>query len=1139
MDRAITAEHLLSEASWLRRLAGRLADDRDDADDLAQEAWIAAWRRQPDPDRPLRPWLAKVVRDAARMRRRTDARRAAREATVADDAAVATPDDLLAQARLHQTLVELVLALDEPYRATVLARYVEGRSAADIARAAGVPEGTVRWRLSQALHRLRDQLDARARKRAWLPFAAAGGGHALRATTTKTVVGAVIALALLLALFRFGPGSSGGAGRGFRPPPIDAPITPFAGADSKHASGNATPSGPPWLTPADAATHPIAGRVVDEHGAPIAGALVQLQSWPIGNEENRSITAADGTFHFAPRYAAAYYVAASASRRAPTSMYIDSRASSDGYEPSELVLILGDCAQTAEGMITDAGGGPIAGATILRLTTGRPGPFGVAVTSAADGSYAICLPRGTSWLNVGADGYEHVLRELAAHDGRLHVDIALAPGASVGGQVIDAATGAPIAGVWVGLWPIVRRSGEGADRHALTDENGRFTIDALALGRYSLTAQDDSHVKASIDELTVSSVNGTTLAPIRMDRGETIRGVVRSGETPVANARVGLTVPGLNYGGLLPTPMSVVTAADGTFILHGVPRAPSLTPTVATYAVRSPTTIDTTSPPANLVLEVDALSTLRGRVVRAGVGVADAAVTARGTEGGDKGWRTAVDGTFAIPGVAPGAYQVSAMSDSLGAYSTRAASVTVPSNADVIIELDAGGTMTGTVRDEAGAAVVGAEVIAKDEHSDDYGASITAVDGSFAISTLAGGDYRVHVRPYASAPHDFAWAGTAPAVLSVPNGSTHVGPITLTVKRSVRPIAGIVIDETGAPVSDAIVRLGPVWGWTSTVPIARTTTDGRFRLTAVGDGPFSLDAGTGGGPLASLTDVAPGTEDVVLRLVRPGSIAGTVVGLAGARVWLWRAGGILGAASVPEGQRTVMTRDDRFVFAGLVPGDYGLLAVSATDTASAAVHIEPGLSASVTMAAGPTRRVTGTVSIVGGGRVVGATCIAAPSLGELLPPGMNRSLPQQAVTAADGTFAIERAPAGDALVLCVPARRYTSGAVVVPAAADHATVEIAPGHEAELAEPGFAFVDNLVPPIVADVYGDDAVHAGIAPGDRVVAIDGMNVESLYVTTVALLIESRPSGSTVTLTFDRDGARFDAPIVMTQPVPHAY
>lgn len=47
------------------------------------------------------------------------------------------------------------MALDEPYRTTVLLRYYEGLTAAAIARLLSVPAGTVRWRLSQALDRLR------------------------------------------------------------------------------------------------------------------------------------------------------------------------------------------------------------------------------------------------------------------------------------------------------------------------------------------------------------------------------------------------------------------------------------------------------------------------------------------------------------------------------------------------------------------------------------------------------------------------------------------------------------------------------------------------------------------------------------------------------------------------------------------------------------------------------------------------------------------------------------------------------------------------------------------------------------------------------------------------------------------------
>ncbi len=53
------AEQLLADAAWLKRLAVSLAGNEVDADDLVQESWIAAWKRKPDTERPLRPWLSK------------------------------------------------------------------------------------------------------------------------------------------------------------------------------------------------------------------------------------------------------------------------------------------------------------------------------------------------------------------------------------------------------------------------------------------------------------------------------------------------------------------------------------------------------------------------------------------------------------------------------------------------------------------------------------------------------------------------------------------------------------------------------------------------------------------------------------------------------------------------------------------------------------------------------------------------------------------------------------------------------------------------------------------------------------------------------------------------------------------------
>ncbi len=199
MADAPTAEQLLHDIAWLRGLARTLASDRDDADDLAQEAVIAAWQRQPDASRPMRGWLTKVARDLAAMRRRGDRRRVARHAAADDARVAAAPDELLAQMRLHRLLVDLVIELDEPYRSTVIARFVEGRTSAEIARSLGIPAGTVRKRLHEALSRLRAGLDAsNGERRRWAPAALAfakGGMFVAKSTKLVLVLIAVLLLA--------------------------------------------------------------------------------------------------------------------------------------------------------------------------------------------------------------------------------------------------------------------------------------------------------------------------------------------------------------------------------------------------------------------------------------------------------------------------------------------------------------------------------------------------------------------------------------------------------------------------------------------------------------------------------------------------------------------------------------------------------------------------------------------------------------------------------------------------------------------------------------------------------------------------------------------------------------------------------
>ena len=207
-----TIETLLEHAEWVRHLATHLVHDN--RDDAVQDSWLAALRSPPDADRPPRPWLARVLQNAARRRFRDDSGQRALEekaATLTDE--VPTPEQIVDRAETHRLLVDLVLALDEPFRRVVLLRYFEGFSSAEIARAMEVPPGTVRWRLKEGIDRLRAALDAGhgGDRQAWslllAPFAFAPDGRlgpigvAAMATKTKVaVVGGVALLAMVLAL---------------------------------------------------------------------------------------------------------------------------------------------------------------------------------------------------------------------------------------------------------------------------------------------------------------------------------------------------------------------------------------------------------------------------------------------------------------------------------------------------------------------------------------------------------------------------------------------------------------------------------------------------------------------------------------------------------------------------------------------------------------------------------------------------------------------------------------------------------------------------------------------------------------------------------------------------------------------------
>ncbi|HTE52599.1 MAG TPA: RNA polymerase sigma factor [Kofleriaceae bacterium] len=213
-------EKLESNQRWLKGLARRLARSPASAEDLVQETYLTALSKPP-PDGPMRPWLHGVMRKLAWGEVRSGRRRALREECFhLTGRSVVEPDPLLAYGIDRARLCSIVEGLPEPFRSTVEQRFVEGLSCVEIAEAAGVPAGTVRWRQSRALELLRSELERSPRRRArrslvWLPLVGLQraveivGSRVLglsgRARSGLALLGAALVVALVVLMGRDAP----------------------------------------------------------------------------------------------------------------------------------------------------------------------------------------------------------------------------------------------------------------------------------------------------------------------------------------------------------------------------------------------------------------------------------------------------------------------------------------------------------------------------------------------------------------------------------------------------------------------------------------------------------------------------------------------------------------------------------------------------------------------------------------------------------------------------------------------------------------------------------------------------------------------------------------------------------------------
>src|SRR5688572_165154 len=197
-----TYDHLLEQQVFLRRLARSLVTDAHRAEDLAQDATLAALERAPANATSLRAWLARVLRNRAVNVGLAEERRRAREQAAPRPAPPRSPDELEAHFQVQRRVMEAVDRLDEPYRTAILLRYYRDLAPSAIAEQLGVPLATVKSRLARALARLREQLDEGETRgsHAWVAVLAGGLGELHRPAAATALAAGGIAMGVKLAL---------------------------------------------------------------------------------------------------------------------------------------------------------------------------------------------------------------------------------------------------------------------------------------------------------------------------------------------------------------------------------------------------------------------------------------------------------------------------------------------------------------------------------------------------------------------------------------------------------------------------------------------------------------------------------------------------------------------------------------------------------------------------------------------------------------------------------------------------------------------------------------------------------------------------------------------------------------------------
>lgn len=448
----------------------------------------------------------------------------------------------------------------------------------------------------------------------------------------------------------------------------------------------------------------------------------------------------------------------------------------------------------------------------------------------------------------------------------------------------------------------------------LTDSEGVALFDDLWPGSIGLRVDGG-------DSRVVSVAAGETVdVNLTVPRGFRVQGVVVDwNDRPVSGASIFLTAPHAVDEG------AVVTTSDGAgrFAIESAlssqrvqARAPGFTPS----DVRSVVERKVSSAEFRLVLPQIGRA-VRGVVLNPHDLPVPDAIVLLGNEGDGTLIREKTDesGSFRIEGAHPSAQPLCVLAPEFARH--RQIVDLASEDTDLVIRLQAGGTVFGRVQDRNGVAVGGALVMVG-RFGDLLGAMARAgEDGRYTLTALAAGTVKVSVTGSGGGTsRDLDLSGTEPVrwdPVLVPALVLH----------------GQLLDRDGNPLESWFVS-AEIPGRLRHVP-QQTTAGGAFEFRHCQASGHTLTAWPEGDEAARVvvaTDAEPGEKRLVVRLPAKNTesfVSGIVVGaggehVSGVRVVLESEGGAT--------ERVLAEPDGRFRFGPVAPGTYSLEASAARMT---------------------------------------------------------------------------------------------------------------------------------------------------------------------------------------------------------------